>query len=536
MIRFLRNFVGFVLASVALLATLIAAFAVIAMTLVWWREGRLDERDLELLRRGAIAALVGGMCTWAGFRLAYGKRHPGEARNASFTLVRSKAGRQEKFVAVFSAVVYLVCFGGWLWTRAEGEPWLRALQVAGWLGLVHLGLHLRILLHELGHLAAAVFVRLNVTTVRVGAGWRLWSTQTQGGVSWEWRLRPTGGWVEAHHQDEASFRWRQFVFVAGGPVVDALLIATLWLTLYHHGNNSSVVPQKLAPSCGDSVAFVLFCSLALSALIGLIPHRVSIDARQFHSDGWWLAKLCFLPATTIHTMVFAQAGARIRSLWNTGKREEAREELATTLRCYPQHALAVALLEARLHREAKDLAAEAICLERGRQVSHDLTAGKAGMIWAAYIAFQVNGGDMEAARASCAALLAPVQDPTRRAEILNHLACLPLLHPGARALLPDAQNWCEEALSLEPGHADLRSTQGALLIEQGQTERGMAILREVFTQMTTDYGRGTISFYLALAAHRLGRREELRDYRRTASRFCTQPVLRGRLLAELFAT
>lgn len=117
MIRFLRNFVGFVLASVALLATLIAAFAVIAMTLVWWREGRLGERDLELLHRGAIAAVVGGACTWARFRLAHGKRRPGEARNASFTLVRSKDGHQEKFVAVFSGVVYLAGFGGWLWTR-----------------------------------------------------------------------------------------------------------------------------------------------------------------------------------------------------------------------------------------------------------------------------------------------------------------------------------------------------------------------------------------------------------------------------------
>lgn len=365
MIRLLRTFAGFLLASIALLAALIAAFAVIAMTLVWWREGRLDERDMALLRRAVPAAVVSGLCTWAGFRLAHGKRHPGEARNASFTLVRSKDGRQEKFVAVFSGVTYLAGFGGWLWTRAEGEPWLRALQVAGWLGLVYLGLHLRILLHELGHLVAAGLVRLNVMTVRVGAGWRLWSTQNRSGVRWEWRLRPTGGWVEAHHRDEAGFRWRQFVFVAGGPVVDAMLITILWLTLYHHGNNSSVMPQKLAPSSGDAVAFVLFCALTFSAAIGLIPHRVSIDSRQLHSDGWWLVKLWFLPATTVHAMVFGQAGAWIWSLWNAGKREEAHEELAGTLRRYPQHALAMALLEARLHREAKDLAVDAIRLERG---------------------------------------------------------------------------------------------------------------------------------------------------------------------------
>ncbi len=535
MIRFLRTFVGFLLASAALLAALIAAFAVIAMTLVWWREGHLDERDMALLRRAVPAAVVSGLCTWAGFRLAHGKRRPDEARRSSFTLVRSRDGRQEKFVAVFSAGVYLAFFGGWLWTRAKGEPWSCALQVAGWLGLVYLGLHLRILLHELGHLAAASFIHLNATTVRIGAGLRLWSTQTRRGLGWEWRLRPTGGWVEAHHRDEAGFRWRQFVFVAGGPMVDILLIITLWLMLYHHGASPSAAPQKLAPTSGDAVAFVLFSSLALSALIGLIPHRVTIDSRQFHSDGWWLAKLWFLPATTIHTMVFGQAGARVRSLWNAGKREQAREELATTLRRYPRHALAVALLEARLQREAKDFSAEATCLERGRQVSHDISAGKTGMIWAAYIAFQVNSGDLEAARASCAALLAPVQEPARRAEILNHLACLPLLHPGTRALLPDAQGWCEEALSLEPGHTDLLSTQGALLIEQEQAERGMAILREVFTQIKTDNGRGSVAFYLALAAHRLGRKKELRDYRRTASRFCTQPMLRGRLRAELFA-
>ncbi len=532
MLHALRQFAGFLLAALALLVTLIGTFAVIAMGMVWWQDGGLGERERLLLSRGGGAMVAGALLTWAGFRLAHGKRGPADReRRHSFRLGRSKSGRQERFVEVFTLFVYLVFFGGWLWSRVEGEPWQRAGQVAGWLAVVYLGLHLRVLLHELGHLSAARLLRMEPATLRVGVGPKLQDRLGRSGLRWEWRLRPTGGWVEAFHPDESGFRGRQFRFVLGGPLVDALLIGALWMILRPAGGPS--IPPGAAPSAARAVAWVLFGVLALSAVIGLVPHRTFIDNRTLYSDGWWLLRVFFVPADRVCDWVGGQAFSRVVWLSSLGRSAEARTVLEVAATRYPERRGLMAMLAGRMHRQENDPARAAACFKDALTVGAGLPPTLRPVMLADLAAALAATGQVEPARAECAAALAQTTDPAERVTLLEALACLPILQPDAKALLPDAGKWCREALTLTPGRLALRGTLGSLLVESGRDEEGSVMLREVLASTPSAEERGVFAVYLALAAHRLGQEPARRDYQRQARRYCTQPALLKRLSTEL---
>ena len=143
-------------------------------------------------------------------------------------------------------------------------------------------------------------------------------------------------------------------------------------------------------------------------------------------------------------------------------------------------------------------------------------------------------GDVEGARVWCAEqLLVGTSSKEERADLLDAFASLPLLHQGTRALLADAQLWCDEARALAPDRLTLRGTHGSLLVEQDRCEEAWPILQEVFTKTGSKHDRGICAFYLALAAGRLGRQREMLKYRSQTLRFCKVPVLLGRIQAEI---
>lgn len=531
--RLLRNFLGSLLAAVALLATGIASFIVIAMALVWWQEGRLNEQDMKGLGWASLAAAVGALFTWAGFRLARGRPKPGEARVPAFTLTRSPGGRQERFAEVFASVVYLVLFGGWLWSRVAGEPWARGAQVAGWLALVYLGLHVRVLVHELGHLGAARLLGMDLVHLRVGAGPTLWRGGDRAGLSWEWRLRPSSGYAEALHPGEEGFRRRQFLFVAGGPLADAVQLGLLWTLLPHPA--AGALPRVLAAAASLSVANVLLVTLATSATFSLVPHRIYQEGNKLsYSDGWWLCRLPFFPAARIREWIFGQAWVRVDRLWAAGRRPEAHAALADARHRYPEHAATLALVEGRICRLEGEPARAAECFGRVLTEGGRYPLELRPHLWAERAAALAAAGQVEEARAECAAVLAQAA-PADRVTFLDAFAGLPILHPGAGELLADAEAWAMEAVALAPGQITLRGTLGSLMIERGREEEGAAILREVLARTESDTDRGIAAFYLGVVAGRRGQRREMEAYRRQASRLCTVPVLRGRMEAELSA-
>lgn len=288
--RILIGGICVLIAALAILAALFAAFLVAALVSVWAREGRLLEEDIRLLTRGAAVMLVSAVTIagvwWIGRRVL-----GSEVFGASFQQISSKRGRTERLAMNVSAVAMFGIFTVWFYERTSGNEWTRFAQVLIWLFGIFLALHLRVLFHELGHLWAALLLRMHPSIIQIGAGPLLWGYSSGGGLRWEWRLWPQIGFVYARQTKLNGFKWRQFGFVAGGPFADACMV---WVGYVLIVRSFGGLIAAFTQSAAGVVVFLWFWLTAISALNGLIPHRVHLGLQKFYTDGYWLFSLIFL--------------------------------------------------------------------------------------------------------------------------------------------------------------------------------------------------------------------------------------------------
>ena len=535
-LRLLRCFLGVMLAAVAGLAALMAACIGISMTIIWWQKGYMTASDVALWRWSSAAVVPCALLTWAGARLADSGRLPGRERSLSLSLVRSESGRQQRWANRTGVVVWLIIFGGLLWTRVPGEPWPRAGLIGGLLVGGFLALHLRVLLHELGHLTTGSLFGLQPIAVQIGQGRFLWRHLTRAGFQWEWRLWPFAGCAQMLDRNERGHAWRQFVLVAGGPLADVLLVSVLFWSLRHlsraHALPTYLFTTKEDPPIMGGFLFAFFGPM----IFGLVPSWIVVNGRLLHSDGWWLAKVFFLPAEVLRDGQYDSERANVARLWIAGRHAQAREELGAVLARYPERAPALALLESWLHRNTHEPDRAADCYQRALDGNAQLAPGLRAQAWSEHAVALTAGGDPGEARAACAALLERVTAAEERVRVLAAFARIPILYHGMEVLLPDAERWCGEARALAPESKPLSCTWGSLLVEQGRNEEAVPILHEAIAFEGANEDRGIASFYLALAAGRLGRRREMLKYRSQTLRFCGVPALLGRVQAEIPAT
>lgn len=101
--------------------------------------------------------------------------------------------------------------------------------------------------------------------------------------------------------------------------------------------------------------------------------------------------------------------------------------------------------------------------------------------------------------------------------LLDTLASLPV-QESLPQLLPDAEHWSAQALSLQPENLSLKSTRGAVLAEQGRWEDAMPLLTEVLSRSEIQEDKCVAALFLALEAKRRGDA-------RAAARFARQARL-----------
>lgn len=119
--------------------------------------------------------------------------------------------------------------------------------------MVYLGvlalLSLLILIHELGHLAAARMAGIPVAGFSVGFGPKLW-TRRYGGVEYSLRALPLGGFVTPA-VDDLEFSWiplhKRLVFFLGGPVANLLAALPILAVLNVMERGLSVYQVLVAP-------------------------------------------------------------------------------------------------------------------------------------------------------------------------------------------------------------------------------------------------------------------------------------------------
>ena len=203
-----------------------------------------------------------------------------------------------KFSEQFATGIVWIGIGAiasiWLYDRIPGGGWMRTVQAAGWLIVLSLGMHIRVLLHESGHLLAAQLLRMNPLQVQIGTGFLLWRYRSPKGLTWHWRLYPAGGVVYTAAEREQGFKWRYFLVTAAGPLTDALILCIVYNFLIQaYGGLAAAFLHNVA----GLVLFALFWFTVVSAVTGLVPHRVYLGTSGLHTDGYWLFRLLRLSDT-----------------------------------------------------------------------------------------------------------------------------------------------------------------------------------------------------------------------------------------------
>lgn len=89
--------------------------------------------------------------------------------------------------------------------------------------------------------------------------------------------------------------------------------------------------------------------------------------------------------------------------------------------------------------------------------------------------------------------------------LLDTIAALPFQEELPH-LLPDADHWSSQALSMQPENLSLKATRGAVLAEQGRFDEAAPLLAEVHHRSEIEADKGVAACYLALRARQSGDR------------------------------
>ena len=141
-------------------------------------------------------------------------------------------------------------------------------------------------------------------------------------------------------------------------------------------------------------------------------------------------------------------------------------------------------------------------------------------------------GERQAAWALCGEYVDEPGLLQEKLYLLDTLAALPL-EEGLAPLLPDADYWSAEALSMQPENLSIKATRAAVLAEQGRPDEARPLLSEVHSRSEIQSDKALAAFYLALDARQRGELKAASRLFRQARLLAAAPWLLGKLDAEL---
>ena len=309
-----------ILIAIGGLAGLITTSLIAALFIAWHHEGRLLAEDWRIFwaaaKSLAVACAVTSFAFWIRKRLI-----AGEGRDDSFKLVRSASREQERLAQEISQSGLFALLAVCLWTVTSGNVLMRIGTVTGLLTIAFLTLHLRILIHELGHLGAARMLNYQLYKMQVGAGPVLLSYSFAKYLHFEWRVWPHCGFVLAGNPRREHSRLRRSFFISAGPISDILFlwIAYKAIELFYGG-----FPAVFEHGAGGLLIGVLFSWFVLGALSALIPHKTWLGNRKISSDGYLLFRLWTAPKDQIAELMMNPDATEALAMLRTTSSEEAK--------------------------------------------------------------------------------------------------------------------------------------------------------------------------------------------------------------------
>jgi tetratricopeptide (TPR) repeat protein len=393
--------------------------------------------------------------TYATERTALGRRRRYCPRCAIDKSERAARGALLWVGLLALAATVLLALG-----RAAASP---VVSAVGWfvanLWLFVVSLAVSVLPHELGHALAAHALGLRVFSITVGVGPVVYE-RIAAGVRLRVHAYPFGGFTRCAFRDSRVWRLKHFLFIAAGPAVNvSFLAATLAVV---RDRTVEMLVLGLAPG------LMFAAANALVLVLNLLPYRMIVQSTLVPNDGLALLRTPFLAPAVL---------------------EEARAALFQ--------------LEAQSCRERGDLPAARSRLEHGL-IAHPGAAVlrlELGLTLALL-------GECEAARSEFLAVAeAPGVNAAAQAIAWNNIAWADIVTaPNGR--LEEADRLSQEALKVLGWSPALRGTRGAVLVDLGRTDEGIALLRvalsETRDELLHPMARATYAAALALGLQAKG--------------------------------
>lgn len=151
-----------------------------------------------------------------------------------------------------------------------------------WLALLFFAQWLMIVPHELGHAVTGKFLGFRQIRILVGSGKPLFNFEF---LSFQWLFNrwPFGGLTLAPPSAAMAVRWKQFLFVAGGPAVNISAATVGWLVI----GRQALFDETRTP--GE----ILFWANLIVLVENLIPWRVQTVWGPMQTDGLLLWNIIF---------------------------------------------------------------------------------------------------------------------------------------------------------------------------------------------------------------------------------------------------
>ncbi|MEO1593936.1 MAG: site-2 protease family protein [Pseudomonadota bacterium] len=320
-------------------------------------------------------------------------------------------------------------------------------------------LYLAIVIHELGHLLAALAVGVHVPAISFGGGLRAKVLRFRDAFL-ILSPSPSEGMIITTHSTGEHYRKKTFLILLSGPLVNA--IAAL---------------------------------LGIAALITFWG-----DLSKYASAGikLWIWINTYLAITNLFSFSHKTAFGTVQSdggqMW--GLRKKTDEEIEEILR---QRNVILASLEFQLGDMEKSLAIIEKAIEDGEDSVHTRSLVTATL---------AETGQLERGIVINRAYLESTElNVMERALLQNNLAFMLYLTDDDEAL-KEADTLSQRAMEVLPMIMAVRSTRASVLVATGRVEEGVAMLTDKRFKLETPSHQATVNLIRATGLARLGDREE----------------------------
>jgi tetratricopeptide (TPR) repeat protein len=347
-----------------------------------------------------------------------------------------------------------------------------------------------IVAHELGHAVMAWCCGMRVTSISFGSGTTVWSFRL-GRLRIELNTILLNGSTLVLPPTIRWFRTKMFLLVAAGPAINLTVLGLLIIAGPNEILGSMIPGTKIAPMID------LFLANLFVLMIVLVPFQFAKykSGAQYHvqSDGHKLLKI---PSYGPEVAQTAHAGYFV---------SEATER----------------------HRDG-DFKGAVRWYEQGLALYPEDFTTRFGLAFARLFLNQFANS-----REEWQSLLARKGlRPALRALLLNNIAWVDLMI-GGRDYLEEADQFSQQALELQGSRPQFQGTRGSVLIELGEFDRGLPLVRAAFEFNTDPRLKALNACYLAIGEVRRGNVDAAMAHRDNARRLDANCQLLARVEDEI---